>query len=141
LRLIDSFITQLKIQGPSRTCSESKEEEEEPDSVNYWWLITYPNGSRSAARAMPFRARQFKPDQIQTELIQTWLFPAAGSSLNYFGRNLIRLGLRGCTEREFLIDNLLVRIHFIIAMIRWTGLAPWECEFPFPGSITSTFLN
>ena len=24
-------------------------------------------------------------------------------------------------EREFLIDNLLVRIHFIIAMIRWTG--------------------
>ena len=23
-------------------------------------------------------------------------------------------------------DNLLVRIHFIIEMIRWTGLAPWE---------------
>jgi len=28
-------------------------------------------------------------------------------------------------EREFFIDNLLVRIHFIIVMIRWTGLAPW----------------
>ena len=27
LRLIDSFITQLKAQGPSRTCNESKEEE------------------------------------------------------------------------------------------------------------------
>ena len=26
-------------------------------------------------------------------------------------------------------------------MIRWTGLAPWECEFPFPGSLTSTFLR
>ena len=26
------------------------------------------------------------------------------------------------------IDNLLVRIHFIIVMIRWTGLAPWEFE-------------
>ena len=25
--------------------------------------------------------------------------------------------------REFFIDNLLVRIHFIIVMIRWTGLA------------------
>ena len=25
-------------------------------------------------------------------------------------------------EREFSIDNLLVRIHFIIVMIRWTGL-------------------
>ena len=30
------------------------------------------------------------------------------------------------SEREFFIDNLLVRIHFIIVMIRWTGLAPWE---------------
>jgi len=27
---------------------------------------------------------------------------------------------------EFFIDNLLVRIHFIIEMIWWTGLAPWE---------------
>ena len=45
------------------------------------------------------------------------------------------------TEREFFIDNLLVRIHFIIVMIRWTGLAPWDFEFPFPGSLTSTFLG
>ena len=28
------------------------------------------------------------------------------------------------TEREFFIHNLLVRIHFIIVMSRWTGLAP-----------------
>ena len=41
---------------------------------------------------------------------------------------------------RFFIDNLLVRIHFIIVMIRWTGLAPWGFEFPIPGSITSTFL-
>jgi len=32
-------------------------------------------------------------------------------------------------EREFFVDNLLVRIHFIIVMIRWTGLAPWEFEY------------
>ena len=25
-------------------------------------------------------------------------------------------------------------------MVWWTGLAPWEFEFPFPGSLTSTFL-
>ena len=25
--------------------------------------------------------------------------------------------------------------------IRWTGLAPWEFEFPFSGSLTSTFLT
>ena len=29
LRLIDSCITQLKAHGPSRTCNESKEEEED----------------------------------------------------------------------------------------------------------------
>ena len=33
------------------------------------------------------------------------------------------------------------RIHFIIVMIRWTGLAPSEFEFPFPGSLISTFLR
>jgi len=45
------------------------------------------------------------------------------------------------TSREFFIDNLLVRIHLIIVMIRWTGLAPWGFEFPFPGSLTSAFLQ
>ena len=25
-------------------------------------------------------------------------------------------------------------------MIWYTGLAPWELEFPFPGSLKSTFL-
>jgi len=43
--------------------------------------------------------------------------------------------------REFVIDNLLVPIHLIIVMIRQTGLAPWEFEFPFPGSLTTTFLS
>ena len=47
-----------------------------------------------------------------------------------------------CRERELFIDNLLVRIHFIIVMIRWTGLAPWEVEFPFfrqlpPGGVSA----
>ena len=27
-------------------------------------------------------------------------------------------------EKEFFVDNLLVRIHLIIVMVRWTGLAP-----------------
>jgi len=33
LRLIDFCITQLKAQGPSRTCNESKEEEKKPVRV------------------------------------------------------------------------------------------------------------
>ena len=46
--------------------------------------------------------------------------------------------MRSSQERDFFIDNLLVQIHLIIEMIRWTGLAPrefelpWEFEFPFP---------
>jgi len=33
------------------------------------------------------------------------------------------------TEPRAAVDNLLVRIHLIIEMIWWTGLAPWEFEF------------
>ena len=46
----------------------------------------------------------------------------------------------GMEEIEFDFDNLMVRIHCIIVMIRWTGHAPWEFEFLFPVSRTSTFL-
>ena len=55
--------------------------------------------------------------------------------------DMIRLRAGGPVERKFFIDNLLVRIHVIIVMIGWTGLALWEFEFPFPGSLTSTFLR
>jgi hypothetical protein len=27
-------------------------------------------------------------------------------------------------KKEFSTDNLMVQIHFVIVMIRWTGLAP-----------------
>ena len=43
-------------------------------------------------------------------------------------------------ETEFLIDNLLFRNHFVIVMIRWASLAPWEFESPFPGSLISIDL-
>jgi hypothetical protein len=38
------------------------------------------------------------------------------------------------------IDNLLVRILFIIEVIWWTGFAPSKFGFPFPGSLIPTFL-
>ena len=44
-------------------------------------------------------------------------------------------------ERDFLIGNLLTPIHFIMEMIWWTGLAPWEFELPFSGSLISTVLT
>ena len=40
-----------------------------------------------------------------------------------------------------LLISYWIRIHLIIVMIWWTGLAPWEIEFPFPGSLISTFLD
>ena len=39
------------------------------------------------------------------------------------------------------VDNLMVQIHMVIVMIRWTGLAPWEFDLPFPCSLRSIFLE
>ena len=54
-----------------------------------------------------------------------------------FGLNQKPGGMKH-TERNFLIENLLVRVHFTIVMIIWTGLVLWDFEFPFPGSLTSS---
>ena len=48
---------------------------------------------------------------------------------------------RGGQERDFFSDNLLVRIHFVAVMSRWTDLAPWEFKFPCIVSLISTFLQ
>ena len=54
---------------------------------------------------------------------------------------LLRLQAHQVERDCYFIDNLLVRVHFIIVMIRWTGLATWESELHFPGSLTTAFLN
>ena len=76
---------------------------------------------------------------------QTPRSPAGWGSLacNAVGRAVLLLALHHLRipaaqrEREFFIDKLLVRIHFIIVMITWTGLAPCEFNFAFPGSLSS----
>jgi len=55
LRLIDSCITQLKAQGPSRTCNESKEEEE---------------GFRRGKPRAPWEAARLRDSGEQHPLIQ-----------------------------------------------------------------------
>ena len=52
-----------------------------------------------------------------------------------FSHDVLDPGQNKRSEREFFIDNLLVRIHLIIVMIRWTGLAPWELETVFEGRV------
>ena len=59
LRLIDFCITQLKAQGPSRTCNESKEEEEE-EGANRLSIDTVLNlrtTTSQKCKAVPRRAR------------------------------------------------------------------------------------
>ena len=56
LRLTDSCITQLKVQGPSRTCNESKEEEEEAR----WRQAESP--TRPPSDHTKLEARNPKPD-------------------------------------------------------------------------------
>ena len=76
-------------------------------------LVTVPRESRSC---------EHFPDGLDLHLLRQTIF----SDRHHY------------REKEFFIDNLLVRIYFIIVMIRWTGLAPWEFEFPFPGSRSPT---
>ena len=56
LRLIDYFITQLEAQGPSRTCNESKEEEEEGSSIRLCERSsTLIEGHTTCADSLAFR--------------------------------------------------------------------------------------
>ena len=47
-------------------------------------------------------------------------------------RSCSRAERRAAEERDSLIDSLLVHMHSISEMTWWTGLAPWDVEFPFP---------
>ena len=64
--------------------------------------------------------------------------------ISLFSSGMVGCGLKvtvlNFQEREFFIGNPLVCIHFIIEMIWWAGLAPLQFEFPFPGSLKSTFI-
>jgi len=67
-----------------------------------------------------------------------------GSGRRCVARDVVVVLLRAhLPEREFFIDNLLVRIHFIIVMIWWTGLAPWEfaptCHARIVSSVSSAY--
>ena len=57
LRVIDSCITQLKAQGPSRTCNQSKEEEYEVEGAGLR-LTILAAGERLADMPIPDRLKQ-----------------------------------------------------------------------------------
>ena len=74
--------------------------------------------------------RQPRPDSglvFQVKPLKSCLLPSAADPCS----------APAGTGREFCIDNLLVRSHFIILMIRWTGLAPWEFDSLFQVALLS----
>jgi len=96
-------------------------------------------GSRDRAPAFGGHIRQSRPESGRGCLIRPAFSshirqsrPESGQNLAlavvYVPRWAARPLLKGRLKRlsSFFIDNLLVRIHFIIVMIWWTGLAPWE---------------
>ena len=87
-------------------------------------------GQNLALARASFSTKVFKTLQI---------FPSLLDSGYFHVPQVMRVS--SSRERGFLTDNLLGRIHFIIVIIRGTGLAHWELEFPFPGSLTSTLLG
>ena len=46
-----------------------------------------------------------------------------------------RHAARTCKIETSLLTTYWSESTFIIVMIRWTGLAPWQLEFPFPCSL------
>ena len=76
LRLIDSCITQLKAQGPSRTCNESNEEEEE--GISYSTIERFGTLDESASQgqilAMASPIFQVKVLRVQSGLSKYLIF-------------------------------------------------------------------
>ena len=105
-----------------------------------------PDRAKGAWRRLRFGLRAGKVEQVTMGTVFTLTFETGAEfyCTRMFDRDILELVFchfcqEESTESEFFIDNLLVQIHLIIVMIRWMGLALWEFEFPFPGSLTPTY--
>jgi len=94
LRLIDSCITQLQTQGPSRTCIESKEKEE---VLRVWglgvacavWVLPAVRGNVTISRYTTKKRIQFRFESVPCSLL------SGGFRVSGFGGCLRRLGVEG----------------------------------------------
>ena len=98
--------------------------------------------------SLPARVTSLAPHTLtpthQTVHHTLWKFSSTPDSRRCWkdcapgGVGLVFLVLFECVMRKsFLLTTYWSENHFIIVMIRWTGLAPWEFEFPIPGSLAS----
>ena len=95
-------------------------------SGSYGVAVSFERGSPVTERGSPVNERgsPVKPHTPTGSWTRTRAPPRGASSKTLHGARLL----------------LLVQILCIIEMIWWTGLASWEFEFPFPGSLISSFL-
>ena len=70
--------------------------------------------------------RLFRASQCIPQVAGFWRAPVQIQGFRKRGFDSVLVSGGWTREREFFIDNLLVRIHFIIEVIWWTGLAPWD---------------
>jgi len=110
LSLIDSCITQLKAQGPVKRLKKKM-------------------GGAADLKG----ARSEKHDKVGMPQARQHRYLVDQICLRDGCFDVARPGEGGAVQRqqrEFFIDNLMVRIHCIIVMIKWTGFATWERQHP-----------
>jgi len=110
LRLIDSCITQLKAHGPSRTCNESKEEEE-GQGVGFSTFVALASGEEGPLVGQPRVRRQLSREVQRLRLIA----PAKRKKACFHARKTLKSvfsrqqHLRNCGEEGPLIGQPRVR--------------------------------
>jgi len=97
MRLSDSCITQLKAQGPSRTCNESQEEEGEGEEKNYFAgqiiiLETGVNSSLEVAGGGTLKCGKTGPPGVSTRVLGRCV-NLAGLEAHTRGKHALRVAL------------------------------------------------
>ena len=87
-------------------------------SFGFWASSSRVLGFRVSAFEFRVPSFGFRVSNLRLESMSNWKSAASPMVV-------IKAALeQGQDEGEFFIDDLLVRIHFFIVMIRWSGLAP-----------------
>ena len=107
--------------------------------------VTFKMGCLAISNALPHSGlqRQFRSKSVQLSVTLSVGTPPI--SLRGAYRRVLGLIYHGLFKRER--ESSLLTTHWTgttsscLRCFWWTGLAPWEFEFPFPGSLISTFLG
>ena len=88
VRLEDSFITQLKAQGPSRTCNESREEEEEDIKISNKDSGALDTTQERLVVQFGLRVYHQQPDVNYIQVLEKGRFPLHGTRCTVQGKSI-----------------------------------------------------